>query len=122
MNQTYSAIRRIAPPILMVLQLLCGIMILLSGDAAIPWLAYGAVGLGLVVMAAAWSIKASKPRVDGILFLVSALAGGLLLGSWQAGFPATLPVWLWCIASVLLATVGIVLDADSKQSRSQNRF
>lgn len=122
MITTYASLRRVVPPIIIGLQLLCGAMVLLSGSAPVPWLAYSAVATGVLAMLMVWLSGTPKPRADGVLFLVGALAGGLTLGSWQADFPANLPAWLWCIAAVLSATVAIVLDADSKQSRSRNRF
>ncbi|MGM0931555.1 MAG: hypothetical protein ACQEXN_17900 [Actinomycetota bacterium] len=120
--KTYASVRRAAPPIMIVLQLLCGAMVLLSGDAAIPWLTYCAAGAGVVAMVMVWLTKSPNLRVDGVLFLAAALAGGMVLGGWQTGFPTNLPAWLWCVAAVLLAAIAIVIDADTKQSRARNRF
>lgn len=120
MDLTYSAARRVSPPIILALHLLSGAMVMLTGGSPLPWLVLGAAVAGVLAMSVLCFRRQGKPLVDGLLYFASALAGGIVLGGWQAGFPANLPLWLVCVASVLLAAVAIVNDADGKLARSRN--
>lgn len=63
-----------------------------------------------------------NPKRDTGLFIVAGIAGGVFFGASGFGFPQNIPLWIWVISCLGTATLAIVTDADSAQSKSVNRL
>jgi hypothetical protein len=118
--QSYPALRWLGAAYGLASVLAASVLVLLLGSAHSSFL-WSTVGLAAFADLAIL-FSPVRPRRDGKLFLLSALAGGMFLGTVAVGFPASLGIWLWVGVSTAMATLGIALEALAplRQDASRN--
>ena len=87
----------------------------------VPLLAWTCLAVGTISLLAVLATR-RKPKRDAILFVISGLGGGVFTGASTAGFPGSLPIWLWWIGTMCIGTVALIADAESAQSKSFSRL
>ncbi len=85
-----------------------------------PPLAWTSLGVGAVALVVVLAIKRS-PKRDAGLFAISGMGSGVFMGASTAGFPGSLPMWLWTIGAISLGTMALIVDAEATQNKSVNR-
>ncbi|MCI0143868.1 hypothetical protein KNN17_20085 [Arthrobacter bambusae] len=115
-----SRVRTIAT--VLVLACIAGsIVVGLIHEPRTPLLAWTSLSVGAISLLVVLATK-RNPKRDAVLFVISGMGGGVFIAAATVGFPDTLPLWLWTIGIICIGTVALIVDAESAQSKSVNRF
>ncbi|XAS72354.1 hypothetical protein VUN82_00400 [Micrococcaceae bacterium Sec5.1] len=113
-------VRKIVTGLALAGVLLSGVFALL-GVPPSPGFVWVSAAIGVASLLAALVLPLSPKRDTG-LFVMAGIAGGVFFGASGFGFPQNIPLWIWVICCIGAATLAIVTDADSAQSKSVNRL
>ncbi|PYI66894.1 hypothetical protein CVV68_12425 [Arthrobacter livingstonensis] len=86
---------------------------------AVVW---GAAIVAIIAILVLVLLRHRGTRISATLFLLAGISGAVFASGAGLGWPAALPLWLWIATALGLATVGIVEDADTTQTRSTSRL
>lgn len=98
----------------------CAVFGILDGPPT-PAFVWASTGVAAAALLTAL-LTPRKPKRDTGLFLLAGLSGGVFLGASDFGFPQNIPLWIWVICSLGIATMALVTDADTAQNKSVNRL
>lgn len=112
--------RKIITGLALACVLLSAVLALL-GHARSPVFVWVAAAVGTIALLVALATPLNAKRDTG-LFLIAGISGGVFFGASGFDFPQTIPLWIWVICCLGSATLALVTDADSAQSKSINRL